>query len=137
MGAQPTTKGARAAIEFKTVDDYIASFPPGVEQRLELVRQAVLRGIPGAEETISYQIPTFKVNGKYILYFAGWKHHLAVYPIPELEGALELKVKGYRAGKGTLRFPFGEPTPYRLIESIAAALLANRGAAERSEPAAS
>ena len=59
-----------------------------------------------------------------------------MYPIPELESALEREVVGYRAAKGTLRFPFGEPTPYRLIESIAAALFANRRATGRSEPGA-
>ena len=125
MGASPA-KGPPAAKKFESVDEYIASFPPEVAERLELVRQAVLRRVPGAEETISYQIPTIKVDGKYLLYFAGWKHHIAIYPVPEFHEALEHKVAGYRAAKGTLRFPFGEPTPYRLIESIAAALFANR-----------
>ena len=134
MGGQPATQGPRATKRFETVDEYIASFPPDVAERLELVRQAVLGRVPGAEEIISYQIPTIKVDGKYLVYFAGWKHHIALYPIPELENALEREVAKYRAAKGTLRFPFGEPTPYRLIESIAAALLANRRATDRSEP---
>ena len=136
MGVQPATQGPRATKKFETVDEYIASFPPDVAERLELVRQAVLRRVPGAEETISYQIPTIKVDGKYLLYFAGWKHHIAMYPIPELDDAIEREVSGYRAAKGTLRFPFGEPTPYRLIESIAAALFANRQATGRSDPVA-
>ena len=136
MGEQPAKKGSRTAKQFETVDEYIASFPPEIEERLKLVRQAVLSRIPGAEETISYQIPTIKVDGKYLVYFAGWKHHIAMYPVPELDDALEREVSGYRAAKGTLRFPFGEPTPYRLIGSIAAALFANRRATGRSDPVA-
>ena len=135
MDARSVTKGSPAAQKFETINEYIASFPPEVEERLELVRQAVLSRVPGAEETISYQIPTIKVDGKYLLYFAGWKNHIALYPVPEFDGALEREVAPYRAAKGTLRFPLGEPTPYPLIESIAAALLTNR-AAGPSGPAA-
>ena len=114
----------------ETVDGYIASFPSEVGARLEQVRKAVLSRVPGAEESISYRIPTVKVDGKYLVYFAAWKHHIAMYPIPELPDGLEQEVRKYRAAKGTLRFPFGEPTPYRLIESIAETLMENRRASD-------
>lgn len=116
------------APKFETVDQYIASFPPDRQRILEEVRAAMRRGAPGTEERISYGIPTFELDGRYLIYFAGWKAHVSVYPIPHGDASLEAAIDPYRAAKGTLRFPLDEPIPYDLIERLAAAALDERRA---------
>jgi uncharacterized protein YdhG (YjbR/CyaY superfamily) len=111
---------------FATVDDYIASFPPETRTILENVRRAMRKAAPGTEETISYDIPTFTLDGRYVIYFAGWKQHISIYPIPEGDEALARDIAPYRHGKGTLRFPLKEPIPYELIERLAAAAVRAR-----------
>jgi uncharacterized protein YdhG (YjbR/CyaY superfamily) len=111
---------------FSSVDDYIASFPPDVQEKLAAVRDAMRRGAPGTDEAISYGIPTFKLAGRYVIYFAGWKAHISVYPIPKLDDELAETVRPYQSGKGTLKFRLDEPIPYALIERLAALALAQR-----------
>ncbi len=101
------------ATTFETVDEYIASFPPERQAILEDVRGAMRRGAPGTEERISYGIPAFTLDGRYLIYFAGWKQHVSVYPIPETDDALEQAIAPYRAAKGTLRFPTRPADPLR------------------------
>ncbi|WP_280395427.1 iron chaperone [Nocardia brasiliensis] len=100
-----------------TVDTYIASFPEDVRSILEEIRDSIKRVLPEATEAISYDIPTFKVNGRNVVHFAGWKHHVSVYPIPAGDKAFERAVEPYRAGKGTLKFPLTKPIPYDRISS--------------------
>ena len=103
-----------------TVDDYIASFPDDVSTMLTQVRQAIRKALPDAEETISYQIPTFKIGGKAIIYFAGWQSYVSVYPVPAVDAVTEKAIGPYRAQKSTLRFPLRRPIPYDLIGRLAA-----------------
>lgn len=118
------------APKFETVDEYIASFPPDVRERLEAVRAAMRRAAPGTQEAISYGIPTFKLDGRYVVYFAGWKDHISVYPVPDGDAELDRELAPYRAAKGTLKFPLRDAVPYDLIERVAALLMARR----RAEP---
>ena len=111
--------------KFDTVESYLASFPDEVRPVLEQVRKTIRTAVPGAEETISYDIPTFKLGGRAVVYFAGWKHHVSVYPIPQADEALERDLAPFRAAKGTLKFPLDRPVPYELI-GRAAALLADQ-----------
>jgi uncharacterized protein YdhG (YjbR/CyaY superfamily) len=106
--------------QFETIDDYIASFPDDVQAVLSKVRQAIRDAVPEADEAISYQIPTFRLDGRYLVYFAGWKSHVSVYPIPETDEALEQRLAPYRSGERTLKFPLDKPIPYDLIERVAA-----------------
>jgi uncharacterized protein YdhG (YjbR/CyaY superfamily) len=106
------------ADRFDSVDDYVESFPPDTQAILEEVRRAIRTVAPGTEETISYQIPTVTLDGKYLVYFAGWKHHVSLYPIHTLDEPLESEIARYRSGKDTLRFPSNEPIPYELIGRI-------------------
>ena len=112
--------------KFDTVESYLGSFPDEVQPILEQVRTTIRAAVPQAEETISYDIPTFKVGGKPVVYFAGWKHHVSVYPIPEVDEALERELVPFRAAKGTLKFPLDRPSPYELIGKAAAPLAAQR-----------
>ena len=105
--------------KFGSVEEYIGSFPADVRAILEHVRRAILDAVPGAGETISYQIPTIALGGRPLLYFAGWKHHISVYPAPAGDEALERRLGPYRSGKSTLKFPLSRPVPYDLIAQVA------------------
>jgi len=103
---------------FASMDDYIATFPEDVQNILKQVRSTIKAAAPTAEETISYEIPTFKLNGKYLIYFAGWKNHISIYPIPAGDAAFRKAVEPYVSGKGTLKFPLDKPIPYQLITQM-------------------
>ncbi len=108
-----------ATTAFSSVDAYIAAQPDSAGAALGLVRQAVRRALPDAQESISYQIPTYKLNGRAVLYFAGWKKHFSLYPASEaLLGAFP-ELSRYGTSKGTIRFPLAEPVPEDLIERLA------------------
>jgi uncharacterized protein YdhG (YjbR/CyaY superfamily) len=114
------------ATKYDTIDDYIASKPIEVQPILEHVRQTLRKAVPKADEAISYGIPTLKLDGKYVVYFAAWKSHLSIYPIPDADEEFERELSPYRAAKGTLKFPFRQPIPYDLIERVALHLLDRR-----------
>jgi uncharacterized protein YdhG (YjbR/CyaY superfamily) len=109
-----------------TIDEYIASFPDEVAGRLEQTRSTIRHMVPAAEESISYGIPTFSLDGRYLVYFAGWKRHISVYPVPAADPALEQEIAPYRAAKGTLRFPLDQPMPYDLVGRVVQRLVAQR-----------
>jgi len=103
---------------FNSIDEYIGTFPEETQKVLEELRATIKAAAPGAEEKISYQIPTFTLNGKYLIYFAGWKNHISLYPIPSGSEAFNKEVSQYAAGKGTLKFPIDKPLPLKLITKI-------------------
>lgn len=108
-----------AKTNFQSVDKYIATFPKNVQIILEEVKQAIKEVIPGAEELISYQIPAFKLNGSYIIYFAGWKNHISLYPVTdEIKEKFKKDISSYKTSKGTLQFPLDKPMPLALIKKI-------------------
>jgi uncharacterized protein YdhG (YjbR/CyaY superfamily) len=105
---------------FRSIDDYIDAQPLGHRHHLEQVRRAIARALPGAEEGISYNIPAFRMNGRIVLYFAGFKEHYSIYPASDaLISAMPAELEGRRSSKGTLRFSFAEPVPKTLIERVA------------------
>ena len=109
-----------AKTDFRSVDQYLASKPPEVRAVLDRVRDAIRNALPDAEETISYQIPVYKVNGVAALFFAGWKEHYSLYPASDaMVAAFKKELAGYELSKGTIRFPLHEPVPVRLVERIA------------------
>ncbi len=111
--------GAMAEVDFDSVDDYIDAQPMSSRKVLERVRATIRRAIPKAEETISYGIPTYKVDGAVVVYFAGWKKHYSLYPVSASVLAECSDVEGsYTLEKSTIRFPLGEPVPVGLIECI-------------------
>ena len=104
--------------DFASMDEYIGTFPKDVQNILEEVRRTIKAAAPKAEEKISYNMPTFMLNGKYLIYFAGWKHHISLYPVPVGSDAFNKEVSKYAAGKGTLQFPLDKPLPLKLITKI-------------------
>ncbi|OAI43486.1 hypothetical protein AYO38_10750 [bacterium SCGC AG-212-C10] len=107
----------------RTIDTYIATFPPEVQEVLLRIRAIIHAAVPDAQERIHYNMPMIGVDGQYFVYFAAWKRHIGMYPIPELAPELEAEVAIYRAAKDTLRFPFRQPIPYELIARIIPALV--------------
>jgi uncharacterized protein YdhG (YjbR/CyaY superfamily) len=109
-----------AKITFKSVDDYIASQPEAAKGALGRVRSTIRKAVPGAAEVISYQIPTYKLNGLAVLYFAGWKEHYSLYPATDhLLAAFKDALAPYEVNESTIRFPLAKPVPVTLIEAIA------------------
>ncbi len=102
-----------------SVDDYIALHPPPVQRILERVRAAIRKGVPAAEEVISYNMPTYRVKGERMLYLAVWKNHYALYAATkQVVAAFHDELAPYEIDKGTISFPLSEPVPAKLIASI-------------------
>lgn len=104
--------------QYGTIDEYIEGFPPEVQITLEEMRQTIRRAAPEAEETISYQMPTFKLKGKSLVYFAAFKNHIGFYPIPSGIEAFKRELAPYKQGKGSVQFPLDKPIPYDLVDKI-------------------
>lgn len=101
-----------------TIDEYINTFPADVQPLLEGVRRAIRKAAPTAVETMSYGIPTFDLNGKHLVFFAGWKRHISVYPLPAGDEAFQQRIAQYKRVKSTVQFPLEKPIPYELIGEI-------------------
>jgi uncharacterized protein YdhG (YjbR/CyaY superfamily) len=103
----------------KSIDEYIAEFPREVQAVLEEVRAVIRGAAPEAEETISYAIPTFDLNGRHLVHFAGYKKHIGFYPVPGgVDEAFKEEMEPYKRGRGTLQFPLGRPMPLDLVRRI-------------------
>ena len=103
-----------------SVDDYIASQPEAVQAILIPVRAAIRKAVPRAEESISYNLPTYKLSGRPLIYFAAWKKHYSIYPASAmLVYEFKDELAPYEVEKGTIRFPYSEPAPVKLIARIA------------------
>ena len=100
------------------IDAYIAGFPKDTQKLLEQIRATVKKAAPDAEETISYAMPTFTLKGRYLLYFAGYKNHIGLYPAPTGNEAFKKELSVYKRGKGTVQFPLDKPVPLSLVTKI-------------------
>jgi len=103
--------------EFKTIDEYIATFPKNVQGILEELRQTIKESAPEAEEAISYQMPAFKLNG-ILVWFAAFKNHIGFYPKTSAIEAFKEELSGYEVSKGTIRFPINKPVQLDLVKKI-------------------
>lgn len=108
-------------MKYTSVAEYIAVQPPKARGALRKVRAAIRKALPKAEEVISYQIPAYKLNGRVVIYFAGWKEHYSIYPAQRrLVAAFKDRLEPYEVNKkGTIRFPLSGPVPTGLIAAIA------------------
>jgi len=101
----------------QTIDEYIAGFPPDIQDKLEKIRETIREAAPDAIETISYQIPTFKLEGN-LVHFAAFKKHIGFYPAPSGIEQFDEQLSKYKRAKGSIRFPLDEAIPYHLISEI-------------------
>jgi uncharacterized protein YdhG (YjbR/CyaY superfamily) len=104
--------------KFTTMDAYIATFPKEVQGILEKIRQTIQKAAPGAVEAISYQIPTFKLNGGNLVHFAAWKDHIGFYATPSGNATFKKELARYKVAKGSIQFPLDEPIPHDLVTKI-------------------
>ncbi|HZJ83272.1 MAG TPA: DUF1801 domain-containing protein [Clostridia bacterium] len=100
------------------VDIYIKSFPPEVQERLATIRSIITELAPQATERICMRMPTYDLNGKWLVHFAGFKNHINLYPQPEGIIAFKEKLACYKTSKGTVQFPLDKPLPLDLISKI-------------------
>jgi uncharacterized protein YdhG (YjbR/CyaY superfamily) len=101
----------------KSIDDYIAAFPTEVQARLQKLRATIKKAAPGAEETVSYQIPTFRLKGN-LVHFAAFKEHIGFFPTSTGISEFQKELAIYRSGKGSVQFPLHKPIPFGLIGRI-------------------
>ena len=101
-----------------SIDEYIATFPGDMQKILQELRATIKGAAPDSDEKISYGMPTFKMNGNYLIYFAGWKNHISIYPIPTGDEEFNQKIAPYISGKGTLKFPLDKPIPLELVAEM-------------------
>lgn len=102
---------------FRSIDEYIASFPEDIQALLEAVRATIKAAAPDAEERISYQMPTFAQNGN-LVYFAALKKHIGLYPTSRGIAAFQDELSRYEGSKGAVKFPINQPLPLELISKI-------------------
>ncbi|MEY2529015.1 MAG: hypothetical protein QOJ05_1105 [Verrucomicrobiota bacterium] len=101
----------------RNIDEYIAGFPAEIRERLEKIRATIRKAAPNAEETISYRMPTFRLNGV-LVYFAAFKKHIGFYPRNTALRKFRKELTPYAGAKCTVRFPFDKPIPTGLISKI-------------------
>ena len=99
------------------VDEYINSFPKQTQKALKQIRKIIKKEASAAQETISYGMPTYKLNG-ILVYFAGFKNHIGLYAIPSGNKAFKKEISNYKTGKGSIQFPLDKPMPLDLISDI-------------------
>jgi uncharacterized protein YdhG (YjbR/CyaY superfamily) len=104
-------------LRYSTIDEYVATFPKNVQDILEKLRRTIKKAAPGAEEAISYQIPTFKLHGN-LVHFAAFKNHIGFFPTSSGIEAFKEELASYETAKGTVRFPLDKPLPLSLISKI-------------------
>ena len=110
------------ATSSSTVEEYLAALD-GDAHRFATQFRGVIRGAaPGITETVRYKMPCFMLDGRYLVYFGAWKHHIGLYPIPPLDTDLEAEVGPYRAAKDTVRFRYKDPVPWDIVERLIAEL---------------
>ena len=111
------------------IDAYITAFPPATQARLQEVRELIRSVAPDATETMSYAIPTFDLNGKHLVHFAGYAKHIGFYPTPAAIEAFQDELDGYTRAKGSVQFPLNQPLPVDLIRRMVEFRVAAMGGA--------
>jgi len=102
----------------KEVNEYIAGHPKNVQKILTRIRNIILRYAPDAEESIAYNMPSYKTFGKTLIYFAGFKNHIGLYATPSGHSEFRDELAKFKHGKGSIQFPINKPIPYNLIREI-------------------
>jgi len=99
------------------IDEYIKGWPKDIQAKLQAMRETIQKAAPEAEETISYAMPTFKLNGN-LVHFAAYQNHVGFYPVPSGMKEFEKELSVYKSGKGSAQFPHDQPLPLALVTKI-------------------
>jgi uncharacterized protein YdhG (YjbR/CyaY superfamily) len=103
----------------RSIDEYIKQFPPGIQQKLEEIRAVIRSAATEATEKISYQMPTFYLEGN-LVHFAAFQDHISFFPTPSGVEQFSDELRAYKTSKGTIQFPLDKPIPFDLIRRITA-----------------
>lgn len=103
--------------EFNSIDEYIDAFPEHIQKKLVELRKVIREQAPQAQEKISYQMPTFYLNGN-LVHFAAFSKHIGFYPTSSGIAAFKSELSKYKHAKGSVQFPIEEPLPIELIRRI-------------------
>lgn len=103
--------------QISVIDAYIGTFPTEVQVLLQKLKKTIKSAAPKSSEGISYGVPTFYLNGKYLVYFAAFKNHIGIYPATTT-AVQKAGLSAYKVAKGTLRFPLSKPIPFELIKKF-------------------
>ncbi len=112
-----TNRGTKQSTLPTNIDQYVAAFPPNIRVLLQKLRLTIKKAAPAAEETISYRIPTFRLEGN-LVHFAAFKKHLGFFPTSSGISHFKEELSSYKGAKGSVQFPFDKPIPYGLITRI-------------------
>jgi uncharacterized protein YdhG (YjbR/CyaY superfamily) len=113
----PTTKAPNEKESRALIRKYSAKLTPSTRRRLKQLADTIRKAAPGAVDAFSYQIPAFRYNGKILVWYAGWRDHLSMYPLSATDRAFATK-KGFKTAKGTVQFPLDDPLPVSLIRRL-------------------
>ena len=105
-------------VKFDSIDQYIAAFPEETQKLLEELRSTIKAAAPAVVEKITYQMPTFDLNGRHLVYFSAWKHHIGLYPVPAGDKTFQREISQYKSAKSALNFPIDKPLPVKLIRQF-------------------
>ena len=112
---------------------YFGALPPNSRRALKEVRDAIRGAAPGVVEGFSYRMPAFKLDGRALVWCAGWKHHVSIYPMTaNIRRAYSRELEGYEMSTGTIRFPLDKPIPSALIKRLVKARVAELRTKKRS-----
>lgn len=126
-----TDEHAEPGASADQIGTYVAGFDDPVGALLADLRARIRAALPESEEAIAYGMPTFRLRGRNVVHFAGWKTHIGLYPTPSGTEAFAAELAPYVHGKGSIRFPIDQPIPWDLIDRI----VAFRAEEERARPA--
>jgi uncharacterized protein YdhG (YjbR/CyaY superfamily) len=104
--------------KYTSIDEYVADFPANVREILENIRRVIKESAPGADESLSYGMPGFKLNGHSLVYFSAWKKHIGFYGASSAVEIFKEELSPYKILKGTIQFPLDKPLPLSLIGNI-------------------
>lgn len=124
MPTSPAEKKAAAQARTR-VRSYLAALPSGARRQLKQLRETIRSAAPAADDAWSYSIPAFRLEGRILVWYAGWKHHCSLYPMtPAVRRGHAAALKGYKIAKGTIQFPLDRPLPRPLIKRLVKARMA-------------
>lgn len=121
-------------VKIDSIDQYIAAFPEETQKLLEELRSTIKAAAPKVVEKITYQMPTFDLDGRHLVFFSAWKHHIGLYPVPAGDETFQREILQYKGAKSALNFPIDKPLPVKLIRQFVRFRVAENKESSETKP---